>query len=428
MQKDLNVKTERYKILGMPAWFFLVACVVIFGASYLDKLPGGMIGAFAYMIALGTILGIIGNNTPIVKDYLGGGPIVAIFGSAFMVYMGIMPEGTITVVTDFMKGGGFLSFYIAALICGSILGMDSKLLVKAGVRYAVPLICGVIASLGLAAIAGGIIGYGWREAILHIAMPIMGGGMGAGAVPMAQIYSNYLGQPAEFYISILVPALALGNVFAIVAAGLLDKLGKSKPKLSGNGQLMADFKYEKKEDEKFDIEKMGAGLFVSTAFLILGKIIAIFIPLHYYALMILMVAICKIFNLVPEFVQESCNQWYKFVAKNFTLALLIGVGVVYTDLGTVIGAITLQYVIIDAVVIIGAILGAGFGGKLVGFYPIESAITAGLCMANMGGTGDVAVLSASDRMELMPFGQIASRLGGALMLIIGGILVPLLAL
>ncbi|HGP6939738.1 TPA: 2-hydroxycarboxylate transporter family protein, partial [Vibrio cholerae O1] len=66
-------------------------------------------------------------------------------------------------------------------------------------------------------------------------------------------------------------------------------------------------------------------------------------------------------------------------------------------------------------------------GRMIGFYPIEAAITGGLCMANMGGTGDVAVLSAAQRMTLMPFAQISSRLGGAFMLILATLIISLLA-
>ena len=77
--------------------------------------------------------------------------------------------------------------------------------------------------------------------------------------------------------------------------------------------------------------------------------------------------------------------------------------------------------LIAALIVLGAILGSGLVGWLVGFYPIETAITAGLCMANRGGSGDLAVLGAAKRMELISFAQISSRLGGGLMLIIASV-------
>jgi malate:Na+ symporter len=171
---------------------------------------------------------------------------------------------------------------------------------------------------------------------------------------------------------------------------------------------------------------MGAGILAATGFFVLGELLGIFIPLHPYALMIIMVALVKILNIIPTAVSEGASQWYQFVAKNWTLALLIGIGIAYTDLNEVISALSIQYVVIVFAVVLGAIIGSGIVGKMMGFYPIEAAITAGLCMANMGGTGDVAVLSAAKRMELMPFAQISSRLGGALILLLVGIIIPLL--
>jgi malate:Na+ symporter len=121
----------------------------------------------------------------------------------------------------------------------------------------------------------------------------------------------------------------------------------------------------------------------------------------------------------------AAKQWFEFVMTNFTGALLVGIGVAYTDLAQVVAAFSWQYVVLVLAVIVGGTIGAFFGGKIVGFYPIEAAITGGLCMANMGGTGDVAVLTAAKRMELMPFSQISSRIGGAMVLILASSLLKL---
>lgn len=136
-----NVKKVTFLELDLK--YFIPIFVIILVAAYTNSLPKGMIGAFAFMMTFGAILDYVGNKMPIVKDYLGGGPIIAIFGSAALVYYNAFPKDIFSTVESFMKGGGFLDFYIAALIVGSILGMNRKLLIKAAIRYLPVIIGGV---------------------------------------------------------------------------------------------------------------------------------------------------------------------------------------------------------------------------------------------------------------------------------------------
>jgi Na+/citrate or Na+/malate symporter len=232
-------------------------------------------------------------------------------------------------------------------------------------------------------------------------------------------------------LSIMIPAVALGNALSIVVAGLLDKLGKMKPSLTGNGQLMVEKSKESFHEEKrspVDFKIMGSGLLMALGFYVLGSIMGkIFPQIHSYAWMIISVAVVKAIGIIPEKFEEGAFQWFGFVITSMTTVLLIGIGVAYTNLGEVLQALTPQYLLLVSVTVLGAALGSGLVGRLVGFYTIESSITAGLCMANMGGTGDVAVLSASKRMELMPFSQISSRIGGAFMLILASTLLKFFA-
>ena len=431
------------KVMGLPWLVFIVIGVVLYLATILGVMPTGMVGAFAVMIFLGALLGFIGDHTPIIKDYFGGGPIVIIFGVAAMVYFKWMPAEMIRSINSFMTAGalkngtaivgykaGFLDFYIAALITGSILGMNKKLLIKASLRYFPVVIGATFVALLLAATFGFIMGFGFQDGLFFIGMPIMGGGMGAGAVPLSTVMSEVLNQPAEEILSKLVPALALANAMAIVFAGLLDKLGKKVPSLTGNGKLMMgdqDFDFTD-NDEKLDDHPshFGVGLLVALTFMVFGTIIEKYVPdIHFYAWMIISVGVVKALGILPRKIELAAQKWYQFVAANFTLALLVGIGVSYVNLGQIIDSISFTYVVLVLVTVIGAMVGAGVVGRLMGLYPIEAAITGGLCMANMGGTGDVAVLGACKRMELMPFAQISSRIGGAFILLLTSLLLML---
>lgn len=456
----MSENKSTFKLFSLPWQYFAIFAAIVIVATYMGVLPTGMAGCFAFMIVLGTILNEIGERTPIINSYLGGGAIVVIFGSALLNYFGLLPaaikgaDDAVTytfaegadlignITTFFKPTGAFLDFYIAALITGSILGMNRKLLVKAAARYFPAIFGGIILSFALAGVIGTIVGFGTVRAVLLIALPIMGGGMGAGAVPLSKIFESSGTMTAAEAISVMTPAVAIGNAISIVIAGVIVKVVKSKS-WNGNGALLQNGVADASEMEinpemqakrdKISVTNMGIGLLVSCSFFawgyIVGKIWDMLVPavsIHAYAWMIISVAVCKIFNLIPENIEIACYQWFQFIMKNLTTTLLVGIGICYLELGTVIESFSLTYLVLCLLTCIGAFLGAALIGKLVGFYPVEAGITAGLCMANMGGTGDVAVLSAADRMELMPFAQISSRLGGAIIMIIGSLMLSVM--
>jgi len=456
-------KKDGFKIFNMPVQYFAICTVIVLIATYIGVLPKGMAGCFAFMVVVGEILALIGNKTPIIKDYLGGGAVVVIFGSALLVYFNLIPMATETLedgtiiynmklalgdldlvgnINNFFKPtGAFLDWYIAALITGSILGMNRNLLMKAAARYFPAIFGGLILAFGGCMLLAAVTGYGTIKALLLIGLPIMGGGMGAGATPLSKIFESSGTMTAAEAISIMSPAVAIGNAISIVLAGVLSKVLKGG--WNGNGHLMqagtmdpAELDISPEMQKKRDhivITNLGIGLLVSGTFFAIGYILAGIwgklvpsVTIHAYAFMIITVAIVKVTGVLPEDIEIACYQWFQFIMKNLTNVLLIGIGICYLDIATVIESFSLSYLLLCGITCVGAFFGAAIVGKLVGFYPLEAGITAGLCMANMGGTGDVAVLSAANRMELMPFAQISSRLGGAVILLLGSLMLSVL--
>lgn len=455
MAKQPNtLKKEPYQLFHLPWYLFAIFAVVILAAAYMGVLPSGMAGCFAIMIVFGTIFNEIGDHTPIVKSYLGGGAIVIIFGCAALNYFNLLPviynaDGSVkyslmsNINSFFKPTGAFLDFYIAALITGSILGMNRKLLVNAAARYFPAIFGGLILSFTLCSGLGAVMGFGWAKALLLIALPIMGGGMGAGATPLSKIFETSGTMTADEALSIMTPAVAIGNAISIVIAGVIVKILVSE-KWNGKGQLMKAGSIDPKELEispemqakrdDIKVANLGLGLLVSCSFFAFGYIVSNLwtklvpsVSIHAYAWMIITVAVCKITDCLPEKIEIACYQWFQFIMKNLTTALLVGIGLCYLDLNAVLESLNITYFLLCLVTCLGAFFGAAIVGKFVGFYPVEAGITAGLCMSNMGGTGDVAVLSAADRMELMPFAQISSRLGGAIILLLGSLMLSTMA-
>ena len=432
VRKGFGLKGVKISGIEAPV-FFGIALVVLLG-MYFEILPNNIASGFALTMVLGGLLMWVGNSIPVFNTF-GGGPLLCIIIPALFLYLGIFPESFATIADDFYNEFGFAELVVTGLIVGSILSMDREMLMKTGLRFFIPLLGGVGAALLVGGFVGHLIGFGFAETIFFVVGPIMGGGMAAGAVPMAEIYaSSGSGDPAT-YLAKLAPAVMVGNMVCILVAGTLNGLGKrskKSKKFTGNGQLLrAKTNSENKEENKSlipsSLKALASGLLLASGLFVFGELLNNLIPsLHAYVWIILGATILKIFKILPAGIERSSEEWYDFISMAWVPAVLVTISAGMIDFNSVLGIVTdPSYMSLTVLTVLLATFGAGFVGILVGFYFIESSISAGLGMADMGGSGDVAVLSASERMGLMPYLQISSRIGGALMLIIMSILAPL---
>lgn len=424
-RKEISGKANTIAGFSIPLYLGILALVVV--CMYMDCLPAGLVGGMIALMVLGEGLNFLGNHTPVVKTYLGGS-VICILGAAVIQALGLIPEQTHEILDNFVNKEGFLVFYISALITGSLFNIDRGLLIRATVKLLPTAVISLAVGVILSGLLGMVMGDSFLEGILYIGIPMTSGGMTAGAVPLSEMYSSVLGTDAGQILTRIAPATVLGNCVAIIFGGLANNIGERKPSLTGNGCLVNDGHEVKKQPPmKPTFALLCTGLIISMAFYELGALCHHFISIvPTYAWMIVAVVIVKGTGILSEHLEDAAREWGQFAIHSWTAAALTGIGATLIDLKTILHTITPFY-LLSVVLIVGAItLTAGLIGIKMGFYPLESSIAAGMCTTNMGGSGNVAVLSSSKRMELLPFAQIVTRSCGALMLTIGGVLIQLL--
>ena len=433
-------KESKWGGISLP--MFLAALVVVAIMVYvpfgLDKEgnPGSFLRPnflvmFSALAVFGLLFGEIGDRIPIWDEYVGGGTILVFFVAAVFGTYGLVPE-------KFMKA---VEMFIPALIVGSVLTVDRKTLIKSISGYIPLIIVGVFGASVCGMAVGFIFGKAPMDIMMNYVLPIMGGGTGAGAIPMSQMWSSKTGRPASEWFAFAISILSIANVFAIITGALLKKLGEVKSNLTGNGELIIDNSKEAIRDKEVEVKPeltdttaafILTGILLMTAH-ILGELWSAFakshnidFELHRLVFLILLTMFLNIANVVPDRLKAGAKRMQTFFSKHTIWILMAAVGFT-TDVKEIGAALLPSNVLIALAIVFGAVGFIMLVARKMKFYPIEAGITAGLCMANRGGAGDVAVLGAADRMELMSFAQISSRIGGAMMLVFGSVLFSMFA-
>lgn len=348
-EESLLKKFFNINLFGVPMLLFLVGAIIIILGISTNSLPKDMVGSIFLIFTCGIVLGKIGDSIPIWKDYLGGGAILAFLVTSYAVYIGLIPTTYVKDVKTLFDSG-FLELYISIMICGSLLAIDRKFLAKT-VGGFIPMVLIATLTAALGAVIGGLItGVSPKEVILNYALPIMGGGNGAGAIPMSQIWGQVTGKDPKIWYSSAMAILTIANIIAILAGAILNGIGNKKPKLTGNGELIKGAKNAEstKSNFKATFEDGAAGLFITLAFYCLGNLFGKgFFPtiggvfIHPFAYMVVFVLIASGFNLVPERIRVGAKQVQKFMVGNLFYVLIAGVGIAMVDFGALLKAFNL---------------------------------------------------------------------------------------
>jgi malate:Na+ symporter len=405
----------RVGIIPLPIYVLLIGLIIAFVLT--GKVPGEISMAIAVLVVCGFTCAEIGKRLPFFRK-IGAGAIVATFLPSFLAFHHLLPAKLLTMVTEFTNVSNFMYLFIASIIVGSIFSMDRYVLIRGFAKIFIPLATGSLMAGIVGTAVGTALGLGTEHTLLYVVIPIMAGGVGEGAIPLSVGYSEIMHVAQGPVFAQVLPSIMIGSLSAILFSGLLSWLGEKKPHLTGNGMLQPAHHPEAgglKEEipNAPDVNTVAAAAITAISLYLVGLLCHRLLSLPAPVAMLFVAVFIKVFRFVSPNLQGGARIVYQFFSTAVTYPLLFAIGTAMTPWDQLVAAINLPNVI-TIVCTVATLMGTGFFvGKWLKMYPIDAAIV-NACHSGQGGTGDVAILTACNRMSLMPFAQIATRIGGAL--------------
>jgi malate:Na+ symporter len=405
----------RIGIIPLPVFIVMGALIAAFVVT--GKISSEISMAIVVFSFFGFLCAELGKRIPIIRN-IGAAAIFATFIPSALVYYKVLPEPIIKMTTEFTKSSNFLYLFIASIIVGSILSMNRSVLIKGFIKIFIPLAIGSIAAMIVGTLVGTALGLGTHHTFFFIVVPIMAGGVGEGAIPLSVGYAEILHRDQGELFATVLPPVMLGSLTAILFSGMLNYVGKRYPRLTGEGRLQPDEEdqmdpHQEEITGHMDVSHIAAAGVTAVTLYALGIMCQRLFGLPAPVAMLFIAVVVKLTQAVSPQVQQGAFVVYKFFSTAVTYPLLFAIGVSLTPWEKLMAAFTLP-TLLTIVSTVATLMGTGFlVGRFLKMYPIETAII-NACHSGQGGTGDVAILTAANRMQLMPFAQIATRIGGAI--------------
>jgi len=410
-----RIARTRIGIVPLPVYLLLLALIAGFVTT--GKVPNDICVSIAILTVGGFSCAELGKRLPFFRT-IGAAAIFATFIPSYLAFSKVLPAPVLKNVVDFTKSTNFLYLFISSIIVGSILSMDRNVLIKGFLKIFVPLAIGSVVAAAVGTAVGTLLGLGPYHTFFYLVAPIMAGGVGEGAIPLSIGYAGILGQEQGHLFAEVLPPVMLGSLTAILLSGMLNSLGKKRPHLTGQGRLQpgeTDDLAPQAETVpgQFDVANIAAAGITSISLYMVGMMCFRLFDFPAPVAMLFVAVMFKLSRLVSPQLQQSSYIVYKFFSTAVTYPLLFAIGASMTPWDKLVSAFNIVNLTVIVSTVASLIATGFFVGRRMNMYPIETAII-NACHSGQGGTGDVAILTAAERMQLMPFAQIATRIGGAI--------------
>jgi malate:Na+ symporter len=316
-----------------------------------------------------------------------------------------------------------LGIFICVIIVGSLLSLDTRILLNVLSRIWIVLLVSSGVAVILGVLSGTLLGLSPGLTLLEVVVPLMVGGITAGALPLAAALADLEGSSRAAELAALLPAVVVGNILAVVASGMLSPWSQPKggvvppPTTPASSQRPGS-------NQRPSARLLLLGALSLSACYGLGALSALIFKVPAPLVILVLTAVVHIAVPLPLEITRGVVYLYRVCIRFFTYPLLLTVGLLLTPWQTLMEGLRWDKLIVAIVTILMLTVSGAWMARFAGLTTVEGALI-GLARAAMGGSGDVAILSAARRMDLMPFAQIATRLGGALTLALALALVTL---
>jgi Na+/citrate or Na+/malate symporter len=274
-------------VFGIHIKYFLPIALIVCVAAKFEILPEGFVGSLSFLFAMGGILAWIGMITPIVRE-IGGFLFLPLLGSSLLFKAGLISELSVN-GAKILMGNGFQMIFVSAILVGSILAMDRKMVLASVLRYIPVLIISQIFALGFAFLSSIITRTSFYDAVFFIAAPCMTGGSSGAIATLPALYSSILKTDMSSLGGRLLAVAMVGEYIAVLFVVIMHLLSNRFPSFmgNGNGELLkkesralqeARKNWIPYENASLDYSELGGGFFISLAIMTGGALLSKIIP------------------------------------------------------------------------------------------------------------------------------------------------------